>query len=318
MATYQGDWATRRSDEEGYAYDAFKRFFGREPTETELAQATSAYASGDRNRPNVQGGDAFVAQMYENINNSPDKQYAREQEELLKKAPEHYGAIDDLYQQFVGRTASQNEKDHFGKLLASGQVDAYTLSNFLQQLPETVKKQDAQFRESLRQETSQADERYFNERVLPGIQQNFARAGRSFDGTAFANAAAQSAQQQNVAREGFLTNLTADQYSGNKANAYNDYLNSVGRLQAGQDYTRGRRDQLTDAMTGRLYDIQNFSMQKQAYDDYLKRYGKRGSPLASGLSGAIGGATVGATAGGPWGAVAGGLLGGGLGAWGGQ
>ena len=49
MSTYKGDWATRQSDEEGYAYNAYKKFLGREPTDAELAQATAAYKSSDPN-----------------------------------------------------------------------------------------------------------------------------------------------------------------------------------------------------------------------------------------------------------------------------
>jgi hypothetical protein len=159
---------------------------------------------------------------------------------------------------------------------------------FLSQLPESVKKQDTEFQNSLRDTLKTEDARYFGEQVLPGIQSNFAKAGRDFNSSAFANAAAGAAQGQNTAREGFLSNLSASAYSGNKANAYNEYLNSVGRMNANSDYSRMRSDQLTDAATGRVNDIQNFAMQKQAYDDYLSRYGKR----SSGLGGLIGGSLV--------------------------
>lgn len=312
----EGDWQGQGGSQKGreyYAWKEFSKIFGRNPTASELSMLQSAYA-GDPNVPNLSTGNATVAQYFQSLANSPDRLRLREQENLKGKLPEHYGTIDQLFQSKLGRAASQEEKDHFASVLASGEADPYTVGEFLTQLPEATRKEDEQFRTTLRGETSAADARYFNEQILPGIQQNFAKSGRTFEGSGFANAAAQAAQQQNVNREGFLTNLSASQYGGNKANAYNDYLNSVGRLQAGQDYSRGRRDQLSDAYTGRVHDIQNYNMQKQAYDDYLKRYGKRSNPLmgaAQGaFSGALSGATVGGTVGGPMGAVVGGIGGG--------
>ena len=275
MATYQGDWATRSSDMEGYAYNAFKKFFGREPTDAELAQATAAYQSGDPNRPNVQGGDAFVAQMFQNEYNAPDKQYAREQEELKKKSPEHYGSVEQLFQTSLGRAATQEEKDHFGSLLASGQLDAYQLGQFVQALPESVRKQDAEFRQGLSADLQAQDARYFNESVLPGITSSFAQRGRSVDSSGYAAALAQAATGQNRQREQFLSNLTAQQYGGSQAAARENYMNTLSRYQGMQDYSRQRMDYLADQSSGRLNDINNLMLQKNIYDQYLRNSGRR-------------------------------------------
>lgn len=67
MATYKGDLQSRQSDEQYYAYRALSQMLGREPTDSELAQATVAYQGGDRNIPNVAGGDAFVANFVKTI-----------------------------------------------------------------------------------------------------------------------------------------------------------------------------------------------------------------------------------------------------------
>lgn len=298
MATYKGDWNTRESDEQGYAYNAFKRFFGREPSDVELAQATSAYQSGDRNKPNVQSGDAFVAQVYQQMNPNEANQ---------KNAPGKYGEVDALFNQFVGRAATKEEKDHFGSLLASGQYDAYTIGQALQNLPESVRKEDETFRQSLSKEMETGDKRYFNEEILPSIQSQFAKQGRTVDATGFQNALAREAGAQNRQRESFLANLSAQQYQGNKANAYAEYLGN-------RDYTRGRSDLLADRNTQRLYDIQNFAAQKQAYDEYLKRYGKRSQGAGIGsLVGGIAGGALGAMSGTPFGVQAGFQMGSGLG-----
>lgn len=300
MATYQGDVKTRQSDEQHYAYNAFKKFFGRDPSDVELAQATSAYSSGDPNRPNVQGGDSFVAQMYQQMNPNADNQ---------KNAPGKYGEVDSLFNQYVGRAATQEEKDHFGSILASGQYTAYQIGDALKQLPESVRAQDQEFRKSIGTELQQGDERYFKESVLPSIQSSFAQQGRSVDSSGYAAALAQAATQQNRQRESFMSNLSAQQYQGNKQNAYAAYVGD-------RDYTRGRSDTIADRNTSRLYDIQDYSMQKQAYDEYLRKYGKRSS-LSSGIAGAFSGGMTGGMVGGPWGAIAGAAGGGLLGSFGG-
>lgn len=305
----QGEWAGTGGGDKAQQYYAFKKFaelFGRNPTQAELDQLAPAYASGDKNIANVTGGNSVVAQFYQNQTNTPEKQYADQQAKYKEDAPKYYDQINGQFQSTLGRDASQEEKDHFASLLASGQVDPYTVGQFLTQLPEAVTKQDKEFQNSLRTDISNQDSRYFGEQIMPGIQRNFAQQGRSVESSGFANALGQAAQQQNVNREGFLSNLSASQYTGNKANAYSDYLNSVGRMQGLQDYSRTRSDTLADQTTGRINDIQNFAMQKQAYDQYLSRYGKRSSGQGIGsLAGGGLGAGLGAYFGGPAGAQAG-------------
>lgn len=297
-------------------YSAFRDFvdlFGRNPTKSELGMLSPAYA-GDPNYTNDSVGKRAVSQYYNQFTNSPDNLEKQKQNQYAKDAPQYYDQINGQFQSTLGRDATQEEKDHFAKLISSGQADPYTVGTFLGQLPEAVTKQDAQFRSQLSDTTKTEDARYFNEQLLPGIQSNFSKSGRSFDSSGFANAAAQAGQQQNTAREGFLNNLTASQYQGNKTAAYNDYLNSVGRIQAGQDYSRNRSAQLQDQLTSTLNDDQNFQMQKQAYDQYLQRYGKRSSTggIGSLVGGALG-AGLGFSAGGMSGAAAGYGIGSGFG-----
>jgi hypothetical protein len=286
--------------------------FGRAPSVVEFNAALPAYDQGTTN------GNAYIAQLYQNEQNSPDNVYKRQQDKYAKEAPEHYDAVNQLYQDQFGHDASQDEKDHFAKLLASGEADTYTIKQYLSQLPEAVKKEDEQFRNSLRDTISTQDSRYFNEQILPGIQKNFAQSGRNFESSAFTNAATQAAQQQNTGREDFLSNISASQYQGNKANAYNEYLNGVGRSQSLNDYNMQRTNQLIDADRARMYDIQNFNVQKQSYDAYLQRYGKRagGNMFAGAASGAASGAMAGTAVLPGWGTAIGGVLGAGLGAFG--
>lgn len=311
----EGEWVGEGGGLKAQQYYATKQFhdlFGRAPTQSELDRFSAAYNSGDKNIANISGGNALIADYYDQQVNTPEKRYADEQAKYMEAAPQFYDQLNGQFQSVLGREATSEEKEHFGKLMASGQADAYTLGQFLKQLPENVRREDEQFRTSLRDQIKTEDSRYFSEQVMPGIQSSFAKAGRDVQSSGFANALAQAAQQQNTGREDFLSNLTANQYQGNKANAYNEYLNQVGRINANQDYSRTRRDQLADQTTGRLYDMQNFAMQKQAYDDYLSRYGKRSGGIGSMIGGAVG-TGLGAYFGGPTGAMVGNSLGSGFG-----
>lgn len=286
----QGQWQGTGGGTQAQRYYATKDFweiFGRAPTEPELSMLQAAYDSGDVNKAGTSAGRSAVAQYYQSQENTPDKQYARQQAGYQAAAPQHYDTINQMFKSTLGRDATQQEKDHFGSLLASGQLDAYTVGQFLQQLPENVKKQDAEFRNQLSGELQKQDAQYYNEQIMPGIQSAFANQGRDVRSSGFSNSLALAAQGQNRQRESFLSNLTAQQYGGQQANARADYLNSYGQYTGLQDYSRQRSAQMQDATTGRVNELQNYAIQRQAYDDYLRRYGKRGgwvSDLGTGLS----------------------------------
>lgn len=284
MATYQGDWNSRQSDEQGYAYNAFVKFFGREPSDAELAQATAAYQSGDPNRPNTSQGDAFVAQMSEADKNTPDKLYAKQQAEYLKESPKHYDSIKNLFKSRLGRDPDQKELDHFGSLLASGTTDAYSLDQFLQQQPEYQTAQNTKMREGLSSTMAANDTRQFSEQILPSIQQAFAKQGRSFDSSGFQNAATQSAQAQNTTRESFLNNLTAQQYGGVQDRAYADYAAQVANQQNLTNQGIQAKYGQIQNQNNRVNNITDYSTQAQMYNQYLAKYGKRNGGWISDLS----------------------------------
>jgi hypothetical protein len=299
---------------EHYAATDFKTFFGRLPTQSELAMLSPTYMSGDPNVANTAGGKAAIAEYYQSKANSPERQSKNQKEQYKKDAPQHYGAIDQLFQSSLGRAATDQEKEHFGSLLATGQLDNYQLGQFISQLPESVQKQDQEFRTKLSGELDSQNQRYFSDKIMPAIQQRFLQQGRSVDSSGYASALALAAQDQSNARENFLTNLSASQYGGQAANARGDYEDTLNRYYSGQDYNRTRADSLTDQMTGRTQELNNYNMQKQAYDEYLRKYGKRSGPSAQGaVSGAASGAALGTSILPGWGtaigAVGGGIVG---------
>lgn len=298
-----------------YAGQDFAKMFGRNPTQSELMMLAPSYMSGDPNLTNSAQGQGAIAQYFQSLANSPTNINKQNQDKYLSEAPKYYDSINQLFESTLGRKANQDELDHFGKEIASGSADTYQLQQFLQQQPEYQTKQNEAFRNSLSDTMSANDKRYFQEQILPAIQQSYAKQGRSFDSSAFQNAATQSAQQQNTARENFLTNLTAQQYSGVQERAYNDYAAQVANQQALTN--SGINAQYTGIQNtqNRLNQITDYNTQQNAYNQYLAKYGKRSS-LMGGLQGAMSGAMTGGMVGGPWGAVAGAIGGGALGAYG--
>jgi hypothetical protein len=286
-------------------WNAVYRTYGRAPTQSEITKYMPAFLE------NTAHGRATILEAFERDQKSP--------EAMKKNAPGQYGNVEQMFQSTLGRNATDQEKEHFGTLLATGDVDSYTLGQFLQQLPEYTKKQDAAFRNELTGELQGQDARYFNEQVMPGIQSTFANQGRDVRSSGFANAIAQAATQQNRQRETFLSNLTAQQYQGQAGAAREDYLNNAARMYQGQDYAKSRADQLSDRTQQRTYDLQDFNMQKQAYDEYLRRYGKRSGGMGgigtlAGMGiGALGAGLVTGGMGAPAGAALGGSIGGGAG-----
>lgn len=305
----QPDVANRAKDRDqmvrGTATDyatlqAIKGALGRNPTAAEFA----AYA------PLGAQASQLIAQQNLADQNTPDTIAAKNNAKYLADAPNHADAVNNLFQSNFGRTASKDELDHFGSLLASGTTDPYQLQQFLKQQPEYQNTQNAKMRTDLSGTMAANDKRQFSEQILPSIQAAYAKQGRSFDSSAFQAAAANAAQAQNTNREGFLNNLTASQYGGVQDRAYQDYANQVANQQALTNSGINAKYSNVQNSIGRANEINNFGLQQQAYNQYLNKYGKRQN---NGVMGAISGAGTGAAAGsafGPWGTGIGAVVGG--------
>lgn len=297
---------------EYYAAKDFASMFGRNPTQSELAMFSPGYLSGDPNIAATAQGKGVIAQYFQSQSQTPDKLYADQQKKYLEQAPQHFDSINQLFQGQLGRAASQDELNHFGSALASGTTDSYQLTQFLQQQPEYQTKKNEQMRTGLSGTMAANDKRQFSEQILPSIQEAYAKQGRSFDSSAFQNAATQSAQQQNTQREGFLNNLTASQYGGVQDRAYQDYANQVANQQNLTNSGIQAQYGGIQNTNNRLNNISDYNTQAQAYNQYLSKYGKRNNGLGGTIGGVVGGG-LGAFFGGPAGAMAGYQMGSGLG-----
>lgn len=283
-------------DESAYAKQDFQDIFGRAPTQAELAQATAAYVGADQHLPNKAQGRAFVAQMFQQQENTPDKINAKQQAQYQADAPKFKDQVNNLFQGNYGRDATTDELSHFGALMASGNQDAYQLQQFLQQQPEYQTKQNAKMRTDLSATMSANDKRQFSEQILPSIQEAYAKQGRSFDSSAFANSATQSAEAQNTNRESFLNNLTASQYGGVQDRAYADYASAVANSNTLTNAGINAKYTGVQNNINRSNEITDYNSQAQVYNQYLAKYGKRDTSAMDATNLALSAANTASTA----------------------
>lgn len=310
----QGEWTGTggsQKAQEYYAGKEFNKLFGRNPTQSELASLSGAYAN-DANRTNTSQGNQAVAQYFQNFSNTPDQINKANQDKYLKQAPQHYDAVQQQFQSNYGRAATQDELDHFGSLLASGATDAYGLQQFLQQQPEYQTKQNDKFQSDLGTKLAGYDSDYFSNNILPAIQEAYAKQGRTFDSSAFNAAATNAAEQQTADRGKYIAGLSASQYGGVEDRAYQDYASAVANSTALTNAGINATYSGTKDLNSRLNTITDYNTKQQAYNDYLAKYGKRSNGIG-GVIGGVVGAGAGAYFGGPAGASAGWQIGSGVG-----
>ena len=289
------------------AIQDFSQIFGRNPTAGELAMLSPGYA-GDPNTGNTPQGKALVAKYYESQVNTPENLAAKQQAQYTADAPKYYDQVNTTFNSLLGRNATDDEKSHFGALMATGTVDPYSLQSFIQAQPEYQTNQNKTFQNSLATQLQGYDKEYLNNSVLPSLQEAYAKQGRSFDSSSFQGALANAANQQNTTRENFLAGLTAQQYGNTSANAYNAYAGQIANQQALSNAGVNSQYSGIQNTFGRSQDITDYMTQANAYNQYLARNGQR-----SQMQGALGGAASGASAGaafGPYGAAIGGVVGG--------
>lgn len=287
-----------------YAAQEFSKLFGRNPTQSELASLSGAYA-GDPNIANLAQGNQAVSQYFQNFSNSPSNIYAQQQKQWAADAPKSADSINQMTQSLLGRNATQDELSHYGTLIASGQADPYQIQQFIQATPEYQNAQDTQFRNGVDTQLQQSDTNFFNTQK-GNIAQQYAQMGRATS-PALDVALTQLASQLNSNRSSYLATLSASQYGGNKAAALGNYQNT-------QNDVSNRINQNTagiygnnQAMNQRLQNITDYNTQQNAWQRYANQ--QSGGGAMGYLNGAMSGAAAGGAVGGPWGALGGAALG---------
>jgi hypothetical protein len=311
LGGWQYEQHGRENDAKDQVYITYNKLFGRDPTAAEVAQAMPFYGT-DPHITDNNNGNAYIANLYQQQQNTPDKLMQKQQEDALTKAPQYYDQINQLFKSSLNRDATDAEKQHFGSLMATGQADQYGVSQLLQGTSEYQQGQNKNFQDQLRGQLSSADSEYFNKYLSPQIQSQFANAGRRLDQPALANAFAQAGQQQNLQREQWLGQVSANQYNNSSQNAYGDYQNYVNQLYGRQNQQIGTQLGYAQQNQQRQYDVADYQYQQDAYNRYLQQYGKRNTGLGGLIGGALG-AGLGGYFGGAQGANAGYGIGSGLG-----
>lgn len=302
---------------EVYAFNDFQSMFGRNPTASELAQLAPSYLSGDPNIANQTAGREQVASYYSSVANNPINLAATQQAQGLaayQKGQSGFDATTNAaFQTATGQAATSDELSHFGSLLATGQIDAYGLSQLVGQTQQAQQYQTQQYQNQLSTNLQSTQGNYFQNYINPSILSQTAAAGRDPNSSGVQQAEVQAGTQQNYQLQNYLAQFGAGQYgqsSQNQQAVYQQYLNQqYGLSNAGISQTLGEQSYLQN----QNQNMANQSYQQQAYQNYLNQYGRSSSGAASGaLSGAAAGAKLGSLAG-PWGtgigAVGGGIAG---------
>lgn len=269
---------------------SYQSIYGRNPTPQEVAQATPAFQAGG-------SGEQFIANLKAQQDNTPEAIANKQNKEALDKynsgADTYNGQVNGVFQSGVGRDATAAEKSHFGALLASGQIDQYGLGQLVGGTQEAQQRQTSQYQDTLSKNLQGTQGDYYKNQILPNLQSAYAKQGRSFDSSAFQNAAVGAGQQQNYQLQNYLAQFGAGQYgqsAQNQQGQYGQYLNDVNARQgANVSNALGTQQWITNQ--GNSYN--NYSIQQQAYNDYLSRYGKRGNATSGALGGAASGASIG-------------------------
>jgi len=273
----------------------YQSIFGRAPTQVEMASAVPYYwAGGPGGSGGRQTGMAYVANLYQQQQNTPEAIYQQQQQQYLNNAPQYSQQVSQVFQSALGRAPTQDELSHFGALMASGQ-DAYQVQQALQQTQEYQNTQNTNFQNQLQGQLQQSNATYFNQYIAPQLQAQNAMSGQAPGSTALSAQLSQAALQQNQGLQNFLAGVTAQNYQNSTANATNQYNQLMGQQYGLQNAN------VSNALQNNAYNQQwgnqlaLYNQQQQAYNNYLSQYGKR-----SGLQGI--------------GSLAGGLLGAGIGA----
>lgn len=276
-----------------YAWNDFVKQFGRNPTQSELAMLAPNYSSGDKNIANQSAGNAAIAAYYNSIANTPGNIQSSQNNANQKAYQAGQAGFDattnGAFQTATGRAATADELSHFGGLLASGQVDAYGLSQLIGQTAEAQTKQATDYQNTLSSNLQSTQGDYFKNYINPSILSQTAAAGRDPNSSGVQQAEVQAGKQQNYDLQNYLAQFGASQYgqsAQNQQGVYQQYLsNQYGLNNAGISQNLGEQSYLQNQNTN----LQNYQLQQSAYNNYLNNYGKQ-SPIqkAAGYAGIAG------------------------------
>jgi hypothetical protein len=234
-------------------YNYFQQTVGRDPTSSELAQFI----------PIMQGsythGNSAISSYLDMQAQRPGA--------LADKAPTFAPQVNDVFQTVLGRQPDKEELSHFGSLLASGNVDAYGLRDFLKGSSEFQTAEDTKFRGGLASELQGYDNQFFDkakENVLSRFANNGTMGG-SARSSALDFALTDLMGQIAEKRGSYLADLSSRQYGGNKDLAISNYRGTMDRYLDDVNAERNRGYQNIDRAYGRSQEIDDYNRQQRSY-----------------------------------------------------
>ena len=258
-----GNVIGRGNDKDAVAIKAYYEQFGRPPTQQELSIARPYF--------DTPYGNAYVAQLRQQEENTPDKLYAKQQQQWQQGATQHHDTVKGIFSSMFGRNPSEEELNHYSTLLSSGQADPYELQQFLQTQPEYQNAQDTKFRSGLNTELQGYDQQAFS-RGKEDIISRYAQMGRSTS-PALDVALTDLQAKINENRGQYLAQLSASQYGGNKASAITGYQKTLDNVNSRVNTAANAPYQNYLMNTKRNNEIQDYGTQRADYMDALGKYG---------------------------------------------
>lgn len=247
------------------ALKSFRSILGRDPTAQEYAQIVPIFQQANGQTY----GNAWLSQYAQ--------QEAQNPANRVKDAPQYAGQINPVFQSLLGREATQDEINHFGSLLATGNVDAYQLQDFLKGTTEYQSAQDKTFRSGLTQELEDSDVKFFD-RAKQGVMAQFMRSGTG-NSSALDSALADMMGQLAEKRGNFLSTVSANQYQGNKDLALGNYRGARDEYFGNQAYNRGQNQKQQDYFQGRSDNLTDYNRERDDYRSFYNDNKPNDNPL---------------------------------------
>ncbi len=287
-------------DEQYAKYNIYKSgqdLLGRDLTDSEIAQALPIFSQAN----GVQLGNAWLANIAKVEEQNP---YSPSNKE---KSAQYGDQVNGYFKSMLGRDATEDEKQHFGQLMATGNVDAYGINQFLQGTPEYQGIQDQKFQTDINQKLTDTDVNFFN-KAKQGVISQFMQQGTA-NSSALDSALADLMGQIADKRSQYMADLSVGQYGRNQDLALNNYGSSMNQYLSDQQYNRDQSQKNMDYLTGRSNELTDYNTMKNDYMNFANSAGSGSNAMGGALMGGVSGAGAGASLG-PWGAVGGGIIGG--------
>lgn len=250
-------YQTNMDQQNANAYNSLKSAIGRDPTANELSQALPVFQQGNQSLAN-----AWLSNFAEQLRQNPANN--------IDQAGKYADQLNMVFKSMLGRDATQDEINHFGSIMATGNLDMYGVQQYLTGTPEYQKAQDTQFRNDLSSQLQNTDLNFFN-RAKQGVISQFMQNGTG-NSSALDSALTDLMGQISNQRDQYLAGLSAQQYAGNKDLALGNYANTQNQFLNNMNQNRAQSINNQNMLFGRANEMSDYSRQM---NDYMNFYNQQ-------------------------------------------